>query len=200
MGKRDPRIDEWIEKKSDWKPELKALRRVLLESELDETVKWGSPTYVLQDKNVIGLNAFKHHVAIWFHNGVFLSDDLDVLINANPDNTRGLRQWRFEKNKTIPIDDVRKYVGEEIANQKKGKFIKTVKKATVKTPEELQIKLQNSPKGQEKWKDLSESKRQEYNRYIGGAKKAETRDRRAQKAITLIEKGQGLNDKYKPSS
>jgi len=42
-----------------------------------------------------GLGAFKTHFSIWFFNGVFLKD-VNKLLSAVTDTTKGLRQMRFE--------------------------------------------------------------------------------------------------------
>ena len=76
------KVEQYIEKKTEWQDELKSLRIVMLKSGMEETVKWGIPTYTVNGKNVAGLAAFKNHVAVWFFNGVFLKDKEKVLINA----------------------------------------------------------------------------------------------------------------------
>ena len=57
---------------SQWKNILTILREIVLNTELQETVKWGMLTYTLGGKNVIGIGACKSYSRIWFFNGVFL--------------------------------------------------------------------------------------------------------------------------------
>ena len=188
-------VDEYIEK-SDWKDALLILREVMLKTELEETVKWGVPYYVLNRKHVIGLAGFNDHLAIWFINGVFLKDELDVLINAGEGKTKGLRQWRFKDKSEIDKNAVLSYVQEAIENQKRGLEIKPEKKA-VPMPMELADALENDKVLQETFNALTPGKRKEYAEYIGSAKQEKTRRSRLEKCMPMIKDGIGLNDKYR---
>ena len=61
-----------------------------METELLETIKWGVPVYTLNDKNVLGMGAFKSYVGIWFFQGAFLDDPQKKLINAQEGKTKAL--------------------------------------------------------------------------------------------------------------
>ena len=65
--------DDYYRAPSQWKNILTILREIVLNIELQETVKWGMPTYTLGGKNVIGIGACKSYNGIWFLNGVFLN-------------------------------------------------------------------------------------------------------------------------------
>jgi len=64
--------DDYYRAPSQWKNILTILREIVLNTELQETVKWGMPTCTLGGKNVIGIGAYKSYSGIWFFNGVFL--------------------------------------------------------------------------------------------------------------------------------
>lgn len=119
--KKDPQVDEFIENKDEGSEILSTLREVILKTELDETVKWGMPTYTINNKNVVGLASFKSYTGMWFHQGVFLEDPENVLHNAQKGKTKALRQWRFQSVDEIDISLVKQYVEEAIQNQKKVK-------------------------------------------------------------------------------
>ena len=189
------KVNQYIEKKSDWGKELKLLRKIMLQTGMEETVKWGIPTYTEGGKNVAGLGAFKNHVAIWFFNGVFLKDPEDVLVNAREDKTRGLRQWRFQSLDEISAEKVLKYALEAKANQEKGKEIKPEKRK-IKTPKKLEDALKNKNL-QAHFDQLSPGKKKEYYEYISSAKRPQTKESRLEKILPLIKAGKGLNDKYK---
>ena len=99
------KVTQYIEKKKKWSKELTLLRELLQQSELVEDFKWKVPTYTLQGKNVIGIAGFKNYVGLWFFQGVFLKDEKKLLVNAQENKTKGLRQLRFnclaEIDKTI---------------------------------------------------------------------------------------------------
>ena len=41
----EPKVEEYIQKKDQWNKELSLLRKTLLELPIEETIKWGAPTY-----------------------------------------------------------------------------------------------------------------------------------------------------------
>lgn len=66
------KVDNYIESKEIWKNELIKIRSVLKELPLEETIKWGAPTYVYGKKNVVGLSAFKNYCGLWFFSRGFV--------------------------------------------------------------------------------------------------------------------------------
>ncbi|MDH5599051.1 MAG: DUF1801 domain-containing protein, partial [Cyclobacteriaceae bacterium] len=72
MEKTNPHIDTYLSKVKKWRDELTLLRELLLQSELEEELKWKTPCYTLNGKNVIILNSFKEYCVIGFFKGVLL--------------------------------------------------------------------------------------------------------------------------------
>ena len=179
-------------------PILVRLRALLHRTELEEKMKWGMPTYCLQNKNVVGIGAFKDYAGIWFFNGVFLKDESQVLINAQEGKTKGMRQWRFSSEEEMDDTLILSYIHEAINNQKEGKEVKPEAK-TLSIPPELKEALAADAQLAETFDTLSTSVKREFAEYITEAKKEETRHRRLQKIIPMIQQGIGLNDKYRKS-
>lgn len=179
-----------------WAEELMLLRNILLNTELKEEVKWGGPIYTLNGKNVIGMAGFKAYVGLWFHQGVFLKDEAQMLVNAGEGKTKGLRQWRFQSMNDIKPDLVLAYIKEAIENQRAGKEIKVTSKKEVAMPEELAEALQDANL-LSAFEKMSTAAQREYKEYIGAAKRPETREKRMQKCRDLILSGEGLNDRYR---
>ena len=189
-------VEEYIEENNHFGDALTLLRDIINTTELEETVKWSAPVYTLNNKNVIGLGAFKKHFGIWFFNGVFLKDEHNVLVNAQEEKTKALRQMRFESIDDIDENLVLDYVKEAIENQKLGKEITPdrSKKETV-IPPELRTVLVNDLKTS--FENLSPYKQREYCEYISSAKREATKQTRLEKIKPMILQGVGLNDKYK---
>lgn len=183
---------------SPWKEELEELRSILLETELKEELKWGTPHYTLGGKIVVGMAGFKSYYGLWFHQGVFLKDQSKVLVNAQEGTTKGLRQWRFQSGDRVDTDQVKEYVLEAIVNQRAGKEIK-VEPKKVSIPDELKEALACNAKLSEAYDSLTPGRRKEYAEYIGSAKQEKTRLSRLEKSVPMILQGVGLNDKYKGS-
>lgn len=192
----DTRVDDYISRHSEYKAVLTRLRKLLLSSGLDETFKWGTPTYVLEGKNVVGLAAFKSYVGLWFHQGVFLEDSAGVLINAQANRTRAMRQWRFDPAGKIDVALVRAYIAEAVTNQQAGKALVPRRKPEMAMPRELAEALEEGVLDA-RFRALSEGRRREYINYIAEAKRAETRLRRVNRILPLIAAGVGLNDRYR---
>ncbi len=192
-------VDEYIEEHPEWAKALAKLRKILNATELEETVKWGGPCYTIDGKNVVGIAAFTEHVALWFHQGVFLSDPDNVLINAQEGTTKALRQWRFRSEREIKVAKVKAYVLEAIENQKQGKAIKPDRNKPVLVPPELQAALAKKAKAKEAFAALTPGRQREYAEHIASAKRAETKTSRLAKILPMIAAGGGLHEKYRNS-
>ncbi|MEQ8954585.1 MAG: YdeI/OmpD-associated family protein [Gammaproteobacteria bacterium] len=189
-------VDTYIKKHPRWAAQLDTLRKAVISAGLEETIKWGLPTYTRDGKNLIGLAAFKNHCALWFHNGSFLKDKAGKLLNAQEGRTRGLRQWRFEEGDKIPPGLVNAYIKEAIANHDGGIRITPQKKSLV-LPVELSTAFKKNAKLKKAFDGLTPGKQREYAEHIASAKQEKTRLNRLKKATPLILKGAGLHDKYK---
>lgn len=190
------KVEQYINKHAEWKRELTMLRNIVLSTEMQETVKWGIPTYTINGKNVAGLGAFKSYCGIWFFQGVFLQDKHKLLVNAQEERTKAMRQMRFNSIEEIDEQIVKSYLREAIENQKQGKAIKPERKPLV-IPEELKEVLSQDAGLSEAFDELHLSKRRDYAEYISEAKRAETKQKRLEKIKPMILEGIGLNDKYK---
>ena len=72
-------VDEVLANARYFPDEQARLRRILLATPLEETVKWGGPCYTCQGKNVVGIGGFKAYFGLWFFQGALLSlKPLDV--------------------------------------------------------------------------------------------------------------------------
>jgi uncharacterized protein YdeI (YjbR/CyaY-like superfamily) len=192
----EKKISAYLKKHEQWREFLEPAREVMRGTEMDETVKWGVPTYTFNGKNIIGLAGFKNHYAIWFHNGVFLKDREKQLVNAQEGTTKAQRQWRFEVGDRFPKRLVKSYVLEAINNARSGKTIKPEKKS-LKIPDELQAALDRNKRLQKAFAALTPGRQKEYAEHIGSAKQEKTRLSRLDKAGPQILQGLGLYDKYK---
>ncbi len=190
-------VEDYIESAPAWRDELLALRKILLATPLEETVKWGAPCYTHEGKNVVGIGAFKSYVGLWFHQGALLGDPEGVLINAQEGKTKALRQWRFESKKAIKARVIKAYVKEAIELQAQGKEIKPARNKSVEIPKELASALAKNKRAKAAFDKLTPGKRREYAEYISEAKREATRVSRIEKIIPMILKGVGLHDKYR---
>lgn len=193
---RSASVQEFIEKHEIWNGELNKLISILRKTELEETIKWGVPTYTLNGKNVVGLAAFKSYVGIWFFNGVFLKDSCRKLFNAQEGKTKALRQWRFESEDEMDEKLISEYINEAIANQKLGKEVQKGKNKELLIPPELKEILDSNAELKRLFQSFAKYKQREFAEYIASAKRETTKKARIEKIIPMLRSGIGLNDKY----
>lgn len=197
--KENKSVNEYLNSFPQWEKELKKLHRILSETRLIETMKWGMPVYTNKaDKNIVGLAAFKSYVGLWFYEGAALKDNAKILINAQEEKTVNMRQWRFRTLKEIDVNAklIKVYLKEAIENQKVPKEVKPPKKKEpFVLPELLSNVLKKNKTAKAQFEKLSPFKQKEYGEFINDAKKEETKLKRIDKILPMIKKGIGLHDK-----
>jgi uncharacterized protein YdeI (YjbR/CyaY-like superfamily) len=190
-------VDDFIVHSPAWNEELARLREILLETGLEETVKWGGPVYTHDGKNIVGIGGFKHYFGLWFFQGALLADKDRVLISAQAGQTKALRQMRLTSAKEINARRIKAYVKEAIQLAKQGIVIKPDRDKPLLIPAELTKALKKNAKAATAFERMSKSCRREYAEYISSAKQDETKQRRLDKILPMIQAGGGLNDKYR---
>jgi uncharacterized protein YdeI (YjbR/CyaY-like superfamily) len=179
-----------------WEVELEILRSIIIQTQLVATNKWGGEVYTHNNKNIIGIGGFKNFFTIWFFNGVFLKDELKVLVNANEGVTKGLRQWRFTTKDEINEKHILAYINEAIANEEKGLSIQPEKRELFPS-DFFASELKNHKSFAAAFQKLTPFKQREYIEYVDSAKQEKTKMTRLKKIKPMVLNGIGLNDKYR---
>lgn len=201
MGKKDPRIDAYIDKSQDFaKPILKHLRELIHKGcpEVEETMKWSFPHF--DYKGVLcNMASFKSHCTFGFWKG--------NLINGLPDknkNAGGAAMGQFGRItslKDLPPD------------KKMLNFIQQAKKLNddgIKNPvrsgpsekKELKIPgyflkaLRKNKKALLTFEGFNFSNKKDYVEWITEAKTEETRNKRLSTAVEWMAEGKIRNWKY----
>jgi len=195
--KKTTTVGEYIKKSTQWRSELTILRSIIISTGLMETVKWSAPVYTHNGKNIVGLGAFKHHVGVWFFQGALLKDPYNLLINAQENVTKALRQWRITSLDEIDETKLKQYLFKAIENNNKGLMIKKSKRKELELPIELQNLFLKNSKVKENFNKLTPYKQREYIEYITEAQKETTKQNRLTKITPLLLQGKGLHDKYR---
>ena len=183
-------------KTNQWENEIEQLHAIIRKTPLVESTKWGGPVYTYNNKNVLGIGGFKSYFGIWFYNGVFLKDEKKLLINANEESTKSLRQMRFNSANEIDEKLILAYIKEAIEIEEKGLAIPKEKKETI-IPEILQNELDKNSELLAKFNTFSPYKQREFIEHITSAKQEKTQMARLEKIIPMILEEKGLNDKYR---
>jgi uncharacterized protein YdeI (YjbR/CyaY-like superfamily) len=186
-------VDYYLKQKERWTPELTKLREILLSTSLEESVKWGMPSYSAYGQNIVGLGAFANHFCLWFHQGALLADKENVLMNAQEGKTKAMRQWRMTRAQDIKPALLKRYLKEAMKLAEAGEAIKPARGTPVAVPAPLKTALAQNKAAAAAFKSLTPGKRREYADYVKDAKRDDTKLRRIEKIVS----GVGLNDKYK---
>jgi uncharacterized protein YdeI (YjbR/CyaY-like superfamily) len=166
---------------------------------MEETIKWGAPTYVVNKQNVMGLAAFKSYVGIWFFQGALLKDEQGVLMNAQEGKTAAMRQLRFATLNEIVAKEkeMNGLIQQAIALAKAGTKVAPKKGKPLEIPQELQQALDADKKLLEAFEQFTLSKKREFTDHVASAKREATRLARLEKIKPMILAGTGLHDKYR---
>src|SRR4051812_4036113 len=95
----NPKVDFYFAK-SAWQNEIQKLRTILLDCSLAEELKWGTPCYTYNSKNIVLIHTFKEYCALLFFKGALLTDGKRILIQQSK-NVQAARQIRFTDEKEI---------------------------------------------------------------------------------------------------
>jgi uncharacterized protein YdeI (YjbR/CyaY-like superfamily) len=183
-----------------WQEEIRMLRSIILECELDEELKWGVPTYTFsglkaKKSNIVLIHIFKEYCAVLFFKGALINDIHGILIQQTK-NVQVPRQIRFTSVKEVvslaPI--LKAYIYEAINIEKAGLKVALKKPSEFEMAEEFEQQLKKMPALQTAFKSLTPGRQRAYLLHFSAPKQAKTREARVEKCIEPILAGKGLND------
>lgn len=196
MRKLNPKVDAYVAKAKIWQKETQKLRRIILDCQLTEELKWGQPCYAFQKSNVVLIQGFKEYCALLFFKGVLLKDPNGILKKTGV-NTRVGRQIRFTNVQEIvemePI--LKSYIHQAIEVEKAGVKVAPPKKSELKLPPEFQSKLKSDSVLKVAFAALTPGRQRAYSFYFSAPKQSKTRESRIEKCRRQILKGKGLDDR-----
>jgi uncharacterized protein YdeI (YjbR/CyaY-like superfamily) len=190
------KVDQFLEKSSNWKKEMTLLREIILDNkELTEDYKWMHPCYTLQGKNVVLIHGFKDYCALLFHKGALLKDPEGILIQQT-ENVQSARQIRFTGINQIKQQKavIKDYIKEAIAIERSGQKVTLKETKDFTIPKELAIKLKEDKNLNNAFYALTPGRQRAYLFYFGQAKQSQTRVSRVEKYIPKILDGKGIDD------
>jgi uncharacterized protein YdeI (YjbR/CyaY-like superfamily) len=179
-----------------WATELKELRRILLETELTEEVKWSVPCFTYNGKNILLMSALKDASTISFFKGALLKDPAEILTKPGK-NTQAARYIKFTNIEEIIKAEsiIKDYVASAIEVEKAGLKIEFKETSEFDIPAEFQTKLEEDPALKLAFESLTPGRQRGYLLYFSGAKQSKTRTARVEKNISKIMEGKGFHDR-----
>jgi uncharacterized protein YdeI (YjbR/CyaY-like superfamily) len=202
----DARIDAYIAKAQPFAQEILIHLRDLLHKaspEVEETVKWGMPFFVVRGVILAHLAGFKQHCSL----GLWGPEMAAILGVESGSDEKGGGMGSFGKItslKDLPGDKVllgyfRQAVGFITRGERTTSLTRAPKKKVQPAPEvptDLAVALKKNKAAAATFGGFSPSAKREYTEWIVEAKRAETREKRLAQAIEWMAEGKQRNWKY----
>lgn len=191
----NPKVDFYFTKAKKWQEEIKILRRIILDCQLNEELKWGVPCYTFQKDNIVLIHVFKEYCALLFFKGALLHDANGMLVQQT-ENVQAARQIRFTGVQEIAKKEaiLKAYIYEAIEVEKAGLEVDFKKTSEFTIPEEFQKKLDEIPALKTAFDTLTPGRQRAYILHFSQPKQSITRESRVEKYMQQILNGKGLND------
>ncbi|MFN3702779.1 YdeI/OmpD-associated family protein [Thermomonas sp.] len=193
---RDPRIDAYIERAAPFaRPILAHIRALVHEGcpDVEETIKWGRPTFVHAGGILCGMAAFKQHASFGFWKHALVVGD------AQPQTSMGSCGKLASLDDLPPRKTLLAHLHKAMQRNEKG-VTSLARKAAPKppppTPEDLAAALDRNARAKATFDAFPPSCRREYVAWIIEAKRADTRARRLAQAVAWMAEGKRRNWKY----
>jgi uncharacterized protein YdeI (YjbR/CyaY-like superfamily) len=191
----NPKVNFYFAKEKRWKDEIALLRAIVLDCDLVEELKWGSPCYTFEKSNIVLIHVFKEYCALLFFNGALMKDPNNILIQQT-ENVQAARQIRFTSVQEITKlkTAVKKYIYEAVKIKESGVKVELKKTTEFQMPEEFEQCLTKNAALKKAFSALTPGRQRGYLLYFAAAKQSKTREARIEKYTQAILDGKGLND------
>jgi len=196
MGKRDPRVDAYIEKSADFaKPILTHLRETVHAAvpDVEEAMKWSFPHFTYKGM-LCSMASFKQHCAFGFWKG-------SLVLDGNQKRDAMGHLGRIESRRDLPSKtELTTYIKKAAALNDEG--IKVARKPVraaqkpLRVPTDLANALKKNRQAKSAFDAFPPSHKREYIEWITEAKRDDTRTRRVTAAIAQMTEGKSRNWKY----
>jgi uncharacterized protein YdeI (YjbR/CyaY-like superfamily) len=192
----DPRIDAYIAKAQPFaKPILEHVRERVHKSmpDVEETIKWGAPSFTVGGKILLIMAAFKAHTALNFWRGQELQ--------SRHDTVGAMGQFgKITSVDELPADaELDRLIREAAELTKSAPAPRKAKHAPKPPPEmhpEFGAALEKSPKAKAALHSFPPSAQRDYLEWIGEAKQDATRQKRIAAALEWLAEGKRRHWKY----
>ncbi len=186
-------VDDWFADQDRWQEEVAALRALVLQTGLTETVKWGQPCYTDNGKNIVILGWLKDCALASLFKGALVDDPRQRLVQPGQD--RSGRYMPFTSVQQVEKDAgyLRALIEQAIQVERAGLRVPPLPD-DIEYVEELQERLQADDALREAFEALTPGRRRGYNLHFERAKRSSTRHDRITRCTERIMLGKGLLD------
>jgi uncharacterized protein YdeI (YjbR/CyaY-like superfamily) len=198
MSDPDPRIDGYIAKSADFaQPILRHLRSLVHEAcpQVQESIKWGAPSFGHAGGILCGMAAFKRHVSFGFWKHALVMGEGAARDGMGSfGKMTSLSDVPSKKAMTLLIHKAMRLNEEGVKTPATPKIAGP--RIPLETPGDLLVALNGNRKAKATFDAFSPSARREYVEWVIEAKRDETRQRRIVQAVEWMAEGKPRNWKY----
>lgn len=195
MNLPNPKVDFYFDAEGTWQEEINKLRKIVLSCSLTEELKWGSPCYTFEKKNIVLIHVFKEYCALLFFKGALLKDPENILVQQS-ENVQSARQARFRNSRDISKVQpaLKACIYEAIEVEKAGLKVKLKAATDFPIAEEFAEKMKKQPALKKAFYELTPGRQRAYLLFFSKPKQSATRAARVEKYQRHIMNGKGLLD------
>lgn len=198
MTSLDPRVDAYIARSADFaKPVLEYVRALVHEAcpDVEETIKWGMPTFMHAGGILCGMAAFKQHASFgfWKH----------ALVVGDGSTAEGMGSFgKLTSVTDLPAKrQLLTFLKKAARLNEQGVRTPGARKAATprqlpEIPVDFAAALRANAAAKAAFEHFAPSHRREYLEWILEAKREETRARRIGQAVEWLAEGKSRNWKY----
>ena len=198
MGKRDPRIDAYIDNAAEFaQPILGRLREIVHEAcpEVEETLKWSAPSFLHAGGILCGMAAFRQHASFgfWKH-ALVVGEEVPRDGMGSFGKLTSLKDLPPKKELVALIHKAMRLNEDGVKTT--GVRKSSTPKAAPVPPDDFAAALKKSRQARATFEGFPPSQQREYVDWITEAKRDETRQKRLAQAIEWLAEGKPRNWKY----
>ena len=193
----NPQFEKYFAKPQQWQAEFNALRRILLDCQLTEELKWRQPCYTFDGRNIVILSGFKAFCALGFFQGSLMPDPQGLLVSPG-ENSRAAKMLRFTSLAEITSREtlIADYVRAAISVAQSGAKVDFSANKTVVYPAELEAAFAEDDDYRTAFEAMTPGRRRGWVLQFVSAKQSTTRTARIVRAKDSVLRGLGPQDEY----
>jgi uncharacterized protein YdeI (YjbR/CyaY-like superfamily) len=198
MAVLDPRVDAYIARSAAFaQPTLEKLRALVHEGcpEVEETIKWGMPTFMHAGGILCGMAAFKQHVSFgfWKH-ALVVGEGVERDGMGSFGKITSLRDIPAKKT-LLPMIRKAMLLNEQ-GVKAPGPRTRGAPRPPPQVPKDLAAALRRNKAARTTFEGFPPGQQREYVDWIVEAKREDTRSRRLAQAVEWMAEGKRRNWKY----
>jgi uncharacterized protein YdeI (YjbR/CyaY-like superfamily) len=178
-----------------WRDVLERLLALVRETGMAEGLKWGSPCFTVEGRNVALVSALNDHAVLSFPEGHRLTDPHGLLDLPGPHTLQGrVVRLRSVEEVTRLSPALKALLAEAMVVATSGPAPRPAP-AVAPVPDALASLLEGDAELRAAWHALTPGRRRSHCLHVGGAAQPATRGRRAEAALPDILAGRGWRER-----